>query len=342
MSTCRGGLRTRCLRPRRSAVGGGGQGAWGGRAEADSAVALRRDGPFGSGYPLHELAQLEPLDRHSCGVPKLDGADGIYPRAVWTLAGPDAVGVTTFVLQLAASINRAGGCVLVVNGHMATHHLYRRMMEAREAAGVDGLFRGGVELASWMALPSWRVEPQVYPMPRGEHDVVILDTFDEMTRPARWPHGGGKRLSEMRWLREYVRAHNTALVLTARVPTLRFGGPEPFMERWGQHWVSPVFADIADIADVRMEMWQELDGDVVVHAYRRGQGWVVVTGRRDPFTGWLRFEGTQPSGAACRRCRRRRCWARRESACRLGKHHVWTRWPHHGGVAAGHVSRGDT
>jgi len=243
----------------------------------------------GSGYPLQEFARLEPLERHSCGVPKLDGADGIHPGAVWTLAGPDAVGVTSFVLQLAASVNRAGGCVLVVNGHMVTHHLYRRMVEAREAAAVDGLFRGGVELASWIGLPSWRVDPQVYPTPRGEHDVIILDTFDEMTRPGGWPDGAEQRLGELRWLREDARARNTALVLTARVPTPRFGGPKAFVERWGQHWASPIFADIAD---VRMEMWQEPDGEVVVHAYRRGQVWVEARGRRDLSTGWLRFRGT--------------------------------------------------
>ena len=243
----------------------------------------------GSGYPLQELARLEPLERHSCGVPKLDGADGIYPGAVWTLAGPDAVGVTSFVLQLAASVNRAGGCVLVVNGHMATHHLYRRMVEAREAAGVDGLFRGGVELASWIRLPSWRVDPQVYPVARGEHDVIILDTVDEMTRPGGWPDGAEQRLGELRWLREDARARNTALVLTARVPIPRFGGPKAFVERWGQHWASPIFADIAG---VRMEMWQEPNGGLVVHSYRRGQGWVVVRGRRDLSTGWLRFRGT--------------------------------------------------
>ena len=61
------------------------------------------------------------------------------------------------------------------------------------------------------------------------------------------------------------------------------------MQRWGKHWASPVFADIAD---VRMEMWQEPDGEVVVHAYRRGQGWVEARGRRDLSTGWLRFHGT--------------------------------------------------
>ncbi len=169
----------------------------------------------GLGYPLHELARLEPLDRHSCGVPVIDGADGIHPGAVWTLAGPDAVGVTSFVLQLAASVNRAGGCVLVVNGHMATHHLYRRMAEAREAAGADGLFRGGVELASWIRLPSWRVDPQVYPVARGEHDVIILDTVDEMTRPGVWPDGAEQRLGELRWLREYARARNSAGTATA-------------------------------------------------------------------------------------------------------------------------------
>ncbi len=82
---------------------------------------------------------------------------------------------------------------------------------------------------------------------------------------------------------------NTAVVLTARVPTPRLGGPEAFVQRWEQHWASPIFADIAD---VRMEMWQEPDGGLVVHSYRRGQGWVVVRGLRDPYTGWLRFYGT--------------------------------------------------
>lgn len=231
--------------------------------------SLRRRGGVileGLGYSFEELAHLEPLPRHACGLPGLD-EHGIHPGAVWTLAVPHAMGASTFAIQVAVAASLTGK-VLLINGHVATHLLQDRVKAELEVAG-DNARAAHIDLASGMGFP--RVGERLGDAWVGsEYDVIVIDTLDENFLPESWPTSVQEQLKLMRWLRWLARENDTAMVLTARVPPPRTGGQDAFLDEWCRHWARAPFADVSD---VRIEMWETEHLGHPLRAYRRGAGW---------------------------------------------------------------------
>jgi len=203
---------------------------------------LHFDGPMvagGLGYPVDELLAAPAPPAFGTGVEWIDQlTGGIAPGAVWTVAGPTGVGVTTFAVRLAVA-SAHSGVVLVANGHVGSRAL------ARQAAGVARCGQGGMpdglRLASWLPVPD--VGDDSWDGASESAAVVVLDTWDEMWRPARWQMSREERIADIRWLREVARGCGTAVVLTARLPNRAAGArPAP------AHWAAEAFKDAADVA----------------------------------------------------------------------------------------------
>lgn len=224
------------------------------------AEALHRNGQMiagGSGYSLAELALLNPLPLHPCGFPSLDEltGGGLAPGAVWTVAGPTGVGVTSLVSATAVAAGRSAR-VALANDHLATHLLRDRLQSAS----------GKVAIASWVPLPDYRSAELSWF--GANYDLLIIDCLDEMLRPAAWPKSASA-ISHGRWLRELARRSNTALVLTGRAERPRSSGRGAFERSWHSHWSRPVFDDIAD---VQIQLWPDRNSNTRFLATARGLG----------------------------------------------------------------------
>jgi len=224
----------------------------------------------GLGYALVELADFVPPPGHSTGFRCLDERGLIQPGSVWTLATSAAVGATTFAVQVALAACRTGK-VLLVNGHMSSHLLLQRVEDAlvRDDQINHKVARARIELCSQLGFP-----PQGDRLGRrwvaSGYDLIIVDTMDESFLPEAAPATSEQWLRELRWWRDLARGNNTALLLTARVPSPQDAGSESFRREWAKHLARPVFEDISD---VRMEMYETTDTPLAVTAYRRGLGW---------------------------------------------------------------------
>ena len=221
----------------------------------------------GSGYPLAELALLNPLPVHPSGVAPLDllTRGGLAPGALWAVAGPPSVGVTTLVSTMALAAGSSAR-VALANDHVATHLLRDRLRSASDQ----------VEIASWIPLPDYRSgESSWFGV---DYDVLIIDCYDEMLRPAAWPKNGSA-VRQCRWLRELARRSNTALVLTARVERARSHGRPAFERAWHRHWARPAFDDSAD---VQVQLWPDMSSGTRFLACARGYGQA---------TGWAHQHG---------------------------------------------------
>lgn len=218
----------------------------------------------GSGYTLTELVLLEPLPVHPCGFAALDQltGGGLAPGAVWTVAGPAGVGVTSLVSAMAATVGKCAR-VALANDHLATHLLRDRLHSPS----------GQVDIASWVPLPDYRAAELTW-FGAG-YDLLIIDCLDEMLRPGAWPNGGSA-ISHGRWLRELARRSDTALVLTARAERVRSSGRRAFERSWHSHWSRRVFDDIAD---VQVQLWPDRRGGNRFLATARGCGQVSGTAR---------------------------------------------------------------
>ena len=211
----------------------------------------------GSGYPLAELALLSPLPVHSSGFAPLDllTRGGLAPGALWAVAGPPSVGVTTLVTTMALAVGSVAR-VALANDHMATHLLRDRLRSASDQ----------IEIASWIPLPDYRSgESSWFGV---DYDVLIIDCYDEMLRPAAWPKKGSA-MRQCRWLRELARRSNTALVLTAHVERARTPGRRAFERAWQRHWVRPA---LDDTADVQVQLWPDAKYSTRFLASARGYG----------------------------------------------------------------------
>lgn len=231
--------------------------------------SIHRDGGMlagGMGYSIAELQSLPPLTYHSCGLPGLDEftGGGLYPGAMWTLAAPSGLGATGLAVLIAVAASRTGR-VLLVNGHIAAHLLRDRVLAVADAMDISPEVLRSLRLASWLALADWEQGDEWRPGAKGDEDVVIFDTLDEMWRPPAWPEGPEDRIRRLRWQREMCQRRGTAVVVTARV---RDDGAR-FPASWGSHWAHEVFADIAD---VRLEL-RTRERLPELTAYGRGQGW---------------------------------------------------------------------
>lgn len=235
---------------------------------------IHRDGGMvagGSGYSLPELESLPPLPTHSCGLAPVDEltGGGIHRGAVWTVAAASGTGATTLAVQAAVAASQTGK-VILVNGHVATHLLRDRVMDLSTSVGMTVSTRERVNLASWMPVP-WLGE-DFWDSACEQADLVILDTFDEMWRPQAWPEEPEARLRALRWLRELAQRHETALLLTARVPAR-----ESFTRTWPQHWAHDVFQDVAD---VHLQLRQHAEGSLLHVAARGRRSWRGTAYRR--------------------------------------------------------------
>ena len=177
----------------------------------------------GQGYSVTELALLPPLPVHASGVAPLDTltGGGLTPGAVWTLAGPPSIGITSLASSIAVTASRTAR-VAVGNEHLPTHLLRDRLRAAGDR----------IEIASWVPLPDYRSDDSSWF--GAAYDVLIIDCYDEMFRPAAWPKGD-TAIRQGRWLRELARRTNTALVLTARAERARSDGRRAFERAWHGH-----------------------------------------------------------------------------------------------------------
>ena len=219
----------------------------------------------GQGYSPAELALLPPLPVHASGVAPLDKltGGGLTPGTVWTLAGPPSIGITSLATSIAVTASRTAR-VAVGNEHLPTHLLRDRLRAAGDR----------IEIASWVPLPDHRSDDCSWF--GAAYDVLIIDCYDEMLRPAAWPKGD-TAIRQGRWLRELARRTNTALVLTARSERARSHGRRPFERAWHAHAARPVFDEVADL---RVELWPEKIGGARFHATARGYGQVTGSARR--------------------------------------------------------------
>ncbi len=215
----------------------------------------------GQGYSVTELALLPLLPVHASGVAPLDTLTrgGLTPGAVWTLAGPPSIGITSLAASIAGAASRTAR-VAIGSEHLPTHLLRDRLRAAGDR----------IEIASWVPLPDYRSDESSWF--GAAYDLLIIDCYDEMLRPAAWPKGD-TAIRQGRWLRELARRTNTALVLTARAERARSQGRRAFERAWHGHRSRSVFDDVADL---RVELWPEKIGGTRFHAVARGHG--VVTG----------------------------------------------------------------
>lgn len=226
----------------------------------------------GGAYRLADLDRLAALPAYSCGLPGLDGhtGGGLLPGSVWTVAAPSGGGATTFAVQLAVAAARSGS-VLVVNDHVATHLLRDRLRAALRRIKADDQSAARIRVSTWMPLPRWDSDRLEWQEECTNSDVVVLDTIEEIwlwrspTASDWWSDVRGR----MRDLRLMARRTNTAVLLTARVA---YDGrsEKRFRHAWRQHWCQAAFAEIAD---VRIQIGPERDGERHVHAYLRGGGY---------------------------------------------------------------------
>ncbi len=157
--------------------------------------------------------------------------------------------------------------VLVANDHVPTlllrDHL-NGLLATGDVTGRSGLgpratpdgSTAGLELASWLPLPDWR-EPDAG-WEGALYDVVIIDCYDEMIRPAALP-GPGDALRAGRWLREQTRRTETVLVLTSRTPTRHTAAA-------AEDGLVDVRSVFDDICDLRIDIGDH--GDAASSAYR--------------------------------------------------------------------------
>ena len=196
----------------------------------------------GLAYDVGELLAARQPSALSTGVAWVDEVTGgLTPGSVWTVLGATGVGVTTFATRLATAAAVTGTAILA-NGHVPSRSLARQAQQAAsrlgptEPQGPSSVPR----LASWLPLPnlgdiSWDGDCE-------RADLVVLDTWDEMWRPAHWGHTREQRVASVRWLREVARTNGTALVLTGRLPHGSSGAPRPDM-----HWTVEPVDDVADV-----------------------------------------------------------------------------------------------
>ena len=204
---------------------------------------LHFDGPMvagGLGYTVDEvLAEPAPVTSGT-GVEWIDQlTDGIAPGAVWTVMGPTGVGVTTLAVQIAVASAHTG-VVLLGNGHVGSRALAQQVLRGahRDNDAAPPL----PQLASWLPLPD--VGNDSWDGACEGADVVVLDTWDEMWRPARWRLSREERIADIRWLREVARGCGTAVVLTTRLAHRGPGGAGPAPT----HWAAEAFDDVADVS----------------------------------------------------------------------------------------------
>lgn len=211
----------------------------------------------GLGYSLTELALLPPLSVHASGVEPLDSltGGGLTPGAVWTLSGPPSIGITSLASSIAITASRTAH-VALANEHLPTHLLRDRLRAADDR----------IELASWIPLPDFLSDDSSWF--GAAYDILIIDCYDEMLRPAAWPKGD-TAIRQARWLRELARRSNTALVLTARAERARSQGRPAFDKAWHRHPSRPVFDDVADL---RVEVWPGKTRGTRFQAVARGHG----------------------------------------------------------------------
>jgi hypothetical protein len=148
----------------------------------------------GSGYTLAELALPDPLPLHPCGFAPLDQltGGGLAPGAVWSVAGPPRVGVTSLVSAMALTVGKAAR-VALANDHVATHLLRDRLHTASEE----------VDIASWVPLPDYRSGELSWF--GADYDLLIIDCLDEMLRPRAWPKSCSA-VPHGRWLQSWPAA----------------------------------------------------------------------------------------------------------------------------------------
>lgn len=193
----------------------------------------------GLGYTAAELLAAPEPKALSSGVEWIDElTGGIEPGAVWTVAGPTGVGVTTLAVRLAVASAR-DGVTLLANGHVGSRDLARHASDV--ARRTTSTTPDTLRLASWLPVPS--IGDDVWDGACESADLVVLDTWDEMWRSDRWGMPREERIADARWLRERARAHGTAVVLTARQPHRDHGTPPP-----PTHWTAEAFDDVADVS----------------------------------------------------------------------------------------------
>ncbi len=239
----------------------------------------------GLSYTLTELGELPALPRYSSGFRALDDltGGGLVPGAVWTVAGPPGIGVTTLVTELAVHA-AATVRVALANEHIATHQMRDLLLSIAAVIGLHRDAVGRIEVASWIPLPDPGCDDETW-FGAG-YDVLIIDCYDEMLRPRAWPTGL-TALRAARWLRELARRTNTAVVLTARADRPAMVGRPAFEESWHGHWVRPLFDDVAGL---RLELSMGKNGVSSFHATARGVGQAagVAFRRGDGTTGLQR------------------------------------------------------
>lgn len=150
---------------------------------------------------------------------------------MWALDGSTGSGVTDLALRIILGVSRS--CrVVVANGHVGSIDLAVRLDSRREGPGP-----AHVSLASWLPLPIEGRE--VWSSECSRADLVVLDTIDELWRPAGVLPEARTALARTRLLREVARASNTALLVTARQ------GPNCLPV--GAPWLGDVLDDVADV-----------------------------------------------------------------------------------------------
>jgi hypothetical protein len=239
--------------------------------EATVPVTVPLDGCVvagGLGYSMGEIEALEPPRAIASGLVELDTASdgGLLPGAVWTVAGPSRAGVTELAVRIAVGASRTN-TVVIGNGHMPSHVLLQRMLgEAARSYCVESV-RARLSMASWLPLP-FALDDGCYSWDSAceAADVVVMDTLDEMLRPAAWP-SSDELVLLLRGLRETARRHGTAVVLTAR--TGRVGSGERDDDGWTRHLARAAFEDVGD---VQIQVESGHPGLLKLAIYVRGMG----------------------------------------------------------------------
>ena len=221
---------------------------------------LHFDGPMiagGSAYGLAEVQDAAPSAQMATGIAVIDEVTGgIEAGAVWAVSGTPGTGVTSLVNAIAAHV-ALDADVVVCNGHVPTRAL------AADLAGRVGRERPGADRGAGPTVASWyrlSLEPPDDGMAFDAKDLLVVDTWDETWHAAPWPASRAELVRRLRWLRYLARDHNTAILLTARMPR----GPSD--DALG--WMRDAFDDVADVrVGLRLT-----DGDVEAHVRsRRGR-----------------------------------------------------------------------
>jgi hypothetical protein len=223
--------------------------------------------PGGLAYAIGELDAVSPAAT-STGLEQLDAATGggLLPGAVWTVIGPSRVGVTEFAVRIACAAS-CSGTVILANGHVATHLIVKRTTEEAAITGSLAEVTSRVSIASWLPLPRTSSDGTYsWDSACAAADVVVMDTLDEMLRPAAWPTADELVLA-LRGLRESARHHGTAVLLTAR--TGQEEGDAPVATEWSVRQARRAFEDVGD---VQIRLGAGPPGFLALGTYVRGLG----------------------------------------------------------------------